>query len=129
MSIFGWRLTNKKPEVESEKINALHKLLENESKARAKQEKDSKAAVKKLKIDLKEVKEREEEAKRKAKDNNKEQALAHLKAAERYENSMAQATGARKTQLQAIVDDRLEKAKNLGYDLKGSISATINSLL
>ncbi len=56
-------------------------------------------------------------------------ALEHLRVAERYNDLMLDAKGARKTELQAIVDRRLEFAYNLGFPLNGTISHTINELL
>lgn len=69
-----------------------------------------------------------EEAVREASNNKKsrQQALAHLKVAERYQESIATLTGSRKTEIQAIVDKRVENAANLGLRLRGTISETID---
>jgi len=42
---------------------------------------------------------------------------------------MEQSTGARVSQLKAIVDTRLEQAKNCGFELTGSITKTIQGLM
>jgi len=127
--IFGWRLTNKTPHIESEEVKELHALLKGEKAERALQ---AKAAVKEasaLKLELKKA--QEEEVKRLSiqQNANKQQALNHLQAAERYFEQMEQATGARVSQLKAIVDTRLEQAKNLGFELNGTITNTIQGLL
>ena len=59
---------------------------------------------------------------------NKAQALVHLRAAERYIDAFNQATGARRSELQAIIDARLEKASNLGFAIKGDITQAIMDL-
>lgn len=103
MSIFGWRLTNKPIHVESERVKAL-----------------------KLALAEAQYQERERSSNQVIKD--KRQAIVHLKAAERYFESMQLATGARVSELKAIVDSRLEKARQLGFELKGSITQTIQRL-
>ena len=58
----------------------------------------------------------------------KSQALIHLRAAERYIDSFNQAKGARRSELQAIIDARLEKSANLGFPIKGDITQAIMDL-
>lgn len=105
--IFGWRLTRELPHIES----------------------DADKEVKALKLDLVKAKKKEDERINTHKSVNKEQAINHLRAAERYSEQMEQATGARVSQLKAIIDTRLEQAKNLGFELNGSITNTIQGLL
>jgi len=127
--IFGWRLTNKPPHVESKEVKELHKLLRDEKIIRESQAKEAQSEAKKLKVELIKARTKEEKRLEVSHNNNKEQAIIHLKAAERYDNSMSQSKGSRKSQLKAIVDDRIEKASNLGFNLNGSITETINKLL
>ena len=56
-------------------------------------------------------------------------ALEHLRIAERYNDSMLTMKGARRSELKAIVDRRIEMAENLGVPLKGTITNTINDLM
>jgi DNA-directed RNA polymerase alpha subunit len=128
MSIFDWRLTNKKPIIESEEIKELHEALDNEREHREAQEKALKKEAEEAKKELHRVK--KEEAKRieAAKRSNRKAAISHLVAAERYENALGKAQGARKSQLQAIIDERVEKFENLGFKLNGSITKTIQGL-
>lgn len=128
MGMFGWRLTNKKPEVESEIVKDLHQKLEVEQSARKADVDKAKDKATKLKSELAEAKEAEAKRVSVQQNKNRAQAVEHLKAAERYKNSASQAQGARVTQLQAIIDERLEKVKNLGFEVTGNISNMINRL-
>ena len=128
MSMFGWRLTNKKPIIESEEIKELHEALDNEREHREKEEAALRKEAEAATAELHRVK--KEEAKRinARRKVDKRVAIAHLVAAERYENAMDKAQGARKSQLKAIVDERVEKFTNLGFKLNGSITKTIQGL-
>jgi hypothetical protein len=128
MSIFGWRLTNKKPHIESDMVQELHRKLEVEQKHR--ENEAFKAANKEveLKLLLSKAEAEENERQKRLTSKNRTQALNHLRMAERYYEQMTQSLGARKTELRAIVDKRVEQAENLGFKLKGTISETITRL-
>jgi len=125
MSIFGWRLTRKPVHVESEEVSSLHKLLKAEQTIRTENEKNAIQVEKDLKEQLKYEKERVKIQQ----DANKIQAIIHLRAAERYNESFEQSVGARQSELKAIIDARVEKVEQLGFKLKGSITETIQWLL
>ena len=129
MIFFGWRFTRKPPHVESDEIKALHKLLKNEKAERASQAKKAAKNAKALKLELEKAKLKEQQRLSIQREDNKQQAINHLQAAERYFEQMEQAKGARVSQLKAIVDTRLEQAENLGFKLNGSITKTIQGLL
>ena len=123
--IFGWRLTNKPPHVESEEIKALQGLLADEAKYRA----DAAAKANVVAEQLEEAREQEHKRLLTMQKANNTQAVVHLKSAERYEAQLEFAKGARRTELQAIVDTRVETARHLGFELKGTITETIQWLL
>ncbi|MGB1304025.1 hypothetical protein [Pseudoalteromonas marina] len=85
--------------------------------------------VAKLERELKKAKQKEADRENITLNKNKMQALEHLRVAERYSEQIGLAQGSRKTELQSLVDTRLEKAKNLGFDLDGTITETINGLV
>jgi hypothetical protein len=129
MSIFGWRLTNKKPEVESDKVKEIHALLKGEVDHRQNLEKIHSNEQVKLKKKVVFAEGEAKKARAKQINDNKSEAIIHLRAAERYENMMDQCKGSRADELKAIVSARVEKALNLGFEVQGSISKTINRLM
>ena len=126
--IFGYRLTNKPPHVESDEIKELHALLAAEKAVRDRQAQKSSEESAALKAELAESQYQERERVSTQMNKNKRQAVVHLKKAERYFEQMELAEGSRVSELKAIVDGRLEKAEQLGFKLKGSITETIQSL-
>lgn len=129
MPFFGWRLTNKQPIVESEAIKELHLALKIEQDYRKEALEIAKTKEAKLKVLLSKAELEQSERQKKLTQKNKKQATAHLKIAERYYEQMSQTSGARHSELKSIVDNRLEKAKNLGFNVKGSITQTINGMM
>jgi len=123
MSIFSW-FKSKPVNMESDEVKSLHKLLKAEKAIRKNQADKAKDIEAQLKKDL--INEKERVKQRIV--GNKPQALIHLRAAERYSESLYQATGPRRAELQAIVDLRLEKYTNLGFEFKGTITETIQWL-
>jgi len=111
-----------------EPVSKLTKLLEAEQKERKALE--AQAVEDKRKIsEMMLVAEFDEKTKVYAGSiKKKESALIHLRAAERYIDGFNQAKGARKSELQAIIDARLEKAANLGYPIQGDITQAIMDL-
>ena len=128
MSLFGWRLTNKKPKVESDSIQELHNQLEIEQRYRKEQVETLKIEANAVKKELHAVKKAEAKRVLAQKKQDRKQALAHLKAAERYDEAMSKSTGARRSELKAIVDKRVEQFTNLGFKLNGTITNTIAGL-
>ena len=128
MSLFGWRLTNKKPEVESDIIKELHEKIDTEQRYRNEQASTLKKEAEKAKAELHKVKADEAKRIKATQKSNRKRAIAHLKAAERYHNAMTKTTGARHSELRAIVDGRIEQFTNLGFKLNGSITNTITGL-
>ena len=128
MAIFGWRLTNKKPQVESDRIQHLQTLLETEQRHREEQRVKSENKEVELKILLSKAEAEERARDKSARSKSKSMAIVHLKAAERYNEQAELSTGARKAELKAIVENRLEKVKQLGIHLDGSITETIGKL-
>lgn len=122
MGIFGWKLTKEVPQADTDRVKDLLARLDTEKKLRAK-------ASEKLKIEIKKAKALEAKTLMKQQSIGKQQAIVHLKAAERYNEQMSKMSGARHSELKAIVDSRLEAAKNLGFDLSGTITETINKLI
>lgn len=125
MSFFESILPIKKISTELDEVKAL---LKEEKKFRIRQAKKAEAAAKILKLELAEAKAAEKERLQAQQKVNKKQAIVHLKAAERYHEQMELATGSRVSELKAIVDVRVEKAKHLGFALTGSITKTITKL-
>jgi len=125
MSFFGWRLTNKSPVTEAEAVKKLSSQLDVEHKFRHKQAIEHKQETAKLKEELKEAKAAEEKRLIDQRERNRGQAIIHLEVAERYQESMEQSEGARKSSLRALIDKRLEKAANLGFPIKGDITRAI----
>lgn len=82
-----------------------------------------------LEVQLEQAKQEESERVQQLNKKGKAQAIAHLRAAERYYEQMIQTKGARKTELKAIIDLRLERAEQLGYAVRGTITETINRLV
>lgn len=128
MGIFGWRLTNKKPQVESDQVKELHEKLDTEQRFRDEEKKLEAKKLKEREIELKTLKRAEAERIKKQQRNNKKAAISHLKMAERYYDSMTRAKGSRKSELRAIIDKRIEQAANLGFQLNGTITNTIERL-
>ena len=126
--MFGWRLTNKKPEVESDIIKELHEKIDTEQRYRSEQARVLQKETDAAKKELHQVKKEEAERVKKAKRDNRKAAIAHLKMAERYHDAMTRAKGARRSELRAIVDKRLEQFTNLGFKLNGTITKTIEGL-
>ena len=90
---------------------------------------DAAKKVEVLEAQLEQAKQEESERVQQLNKKSKAQALAHLRAAERYYDQMIQAKGARKSEIKAIVDLRLERAEQLGYSVRGTITETINRLV
>jgi len=126
--IFGWRLTNKPVQVESEQVKELHELLKDEKLARESQAKESELAKKKLGKELQEAKKLNNELQAKQQDRNRVTAIKHLKIAERYEGMMELSTGSRQLEMLAIVAARIEAVEGLGIKVNG-VTKTLNRLL
>ena len=121
--MFGWFKKS-----EEQDITVLTRLLEAEQAERRRLEQvASEAKIAKDK-EMKVTKHLEKQRLYNQSLANKSQALIHLRAAERYIDSFNQATGARRSELQAIIDGRLEKAANLGFGIKGDITQAIMDL-
>jgi len=126
--IFGYRLTNKPPHIESEEVKELHALLKAEKKVRDRQALNAAEEAASLKLALAESQYQARDRASTRKIKNQRQGLVHLRAAERYFEAMQMAKGARVSELKALVDSRLEKASHLGVELKGTITKTIQGL-
>ena len=122
MRIFGLTITR---QPESEEMKELRILLREEKKLREKVARDKQKADRELKEATEKAE--KEEAKRllKQQKTKKAEAITHLEVAERYNEALLQAEGARAAKLTALIETRLEKAANLGFPLKGTITGTI----
>lgn len=113
---------------EEQDISALTKLLKAEQAERRRLEQvASEAKIAKDK-EMKITKHLEKQRLYDQSIATKSQALVHLRVAERFIDSFNQAKGARKSELQAIIDGRLEQAANLGFPIKGDITQAIMDL-
>ena len=119
--MFGWFKKN-------DDVSALTKLLESERAERIRLEQVAIEVQRKIEEQLVTAEFDEKFRTHEHSLAKKSQALTHLKAAERYIDSFNQAKGARRSELQAIIDSRLEKAAQLGFAIKGDITQAIMDL-
>ena len=130
MKILGLNITwaSSKTVIDDE-LKALHILLKEEKSVRLQERKQADANAARLATELEAAKKQEAARKQSEKHSNAATALVLLNSAERYQ-SMLEAPGTtvtRKAALNAIVVEKIESVKGLGFDVR-NVSETIGKL-